>query len=190
MTKVFKIILIPFLFILAGAIAYAPRTRRPEMVVIQQPSRQTVDIEKEKKIQAAMWSVALVFGRSSGCKDAGPELGRIVAEAAIDQGVDPSVDAATVAVESSCNPFATSTRGAAGLMQLMPSIWKTTYDFQNKINLFNERDNVQTGTKILAGYIKTYGTQDGILHYQGTGSGCSTCDSLYVDKVLRLAEGR
>jgi len=145
---------------------------------------------REQKIAAAMWDVAKVFGRDSGCKDASPDLGRLVAEAAIDEQVDPKLVAAVVSVESKCNPFATSSRGAIGLMQIMPGTWKGSYDFENKINLLNEKDNIRTGTHILAGYIKSYGNQDGIVHYQGTGAGCLTCDDQYASKVIKLADGK
>jgi hypothetical protein len=147
--------------------------------------------KREQKISMAMWDVAKVFGRAgAGCKDATPELGRMVAEVSVNEGQEPNLVAAIVSVESDCNPYATSSRGAVGLMQVMASVHKSTYDFQNKVNLFNEKENVETGTKILAGYIKAYGREDGILHYQGTGTGCQSCDGLYTVKILRLADGK
>lgn len=144
---------------------------------------------RDQKIQDAEWEVAKVFGRDLGCKDANQSLGRLAAEAAVDFGVDPKLVAATIAVESSCNPFATSSKGAIGLMQVHTPTWRKTFDFQNKVNLLNERDNIQTGTNILASYIKKYGKEGGVLHYQGTGTGCTTCDGAYVSKILRLATG-
>ena len=163
---------------------------KPALTPIAPPPVHVADSAiREQKVQAAMWEVAKVFGRTAGCKDVDPTLGRLVSEASLDEGVDPKVTAAVVGVESKCSPFATSNRGAIGLMQVRAEIWKDTFDFQGKVNLLNERDNVRTGTHILASYIKTYGTQDGVLHYQGTGTGtgCSTCDPTYVDKVLTLA---
>lgn len=144
----------------------------------------------EQKVQAAMWEVAKVFGRAPGCQDADQDLGRTTAETALAHEVDPKVVAATIAIESGCNPYATSSRGAIGLMQVMPSTWKGTYDFQEKVNLLNKRDNIQTGTDILAGYIKKFGKANGVTHYQGMGTGCPTCDGAYTSKILRLSEGK
>lgn len=173
-------------------IAVVKYHKKPEIKIIQQTIvADKQGDQKREKIQMAMWEVAKVFGRAgAGCKDASPELGQMVAEVAINEGQEPNLVAATISVESDCNPFATSSRGAVGLMQVMASIHKQSYDFQNKVNLFNERQNVETGTKILTSYIKTYGREDGILHYQGTGTGCATCDGLYTAKILRLADGK
>lgn len=150
----------------------------------------STNLDQEKKISAAMWEVAKVFGRDDGCKDADQILGRIVAEAALKNDIAPRDVAATISVESNCNIYATSVRGAIGLMQVMPSVWKSVYDFQNKVNLLNQKDAVETGTEILAGYEKKYGRVSGILHYQGMGTGCPTCDGAYTSKILRLADGK
>jgi len=139
---------------------------------------------------SAAFEVAKVFGRSEECSSASPELIFTVASTARAKEIDPRIVAATIVVESNCNPYATSSKGAIGLMQVMPSIWKTTYDFQGKVNLLNRQDNIKTGTDILAGYIKKYGKSGGILHYQGTGTGCPTCDGAYTSKILKLAEGK
>lgn len=179
--------------VLVGSIYFAGHPHKSELKIpapVPPPVHVADAANREQKIQTALWDVAKVFGRDSGCKDADPALGRLVAEAAIDEGIKPSLVAATVAIESKCNPFATSNRGAIGLMQIMPSIWKESYDFQNKVNLLNERDNVRTGTHILASYIKSYGEQEGILHYQGTGVGCVTCNDSYASMVLKLATGK
>jgi Transglycosylase SLT domain len=171
-------------------ISHTQKIERTLVFVAPAQPKPTLADQREEKIQRAIWDVAKVFGRDSGCKDADPELGRLVAETAVDEGIKPSIVAATVAIESKCNPFATSSRGAIGLMQVMPTIWKESYDFQNKVNLLNPRDNVRTGAHILASYIKSYGESDGIVHYQGTGSGCLTCNDSYASMVLKLATGK
>jgi soluble lytic murein transglycosylase-like protein len=112
----------------------------------------------------------------------------MVAEAALKHQLDPRLVAATVAVESGCDPYATSTKGAIGLMQVRASTWKDTYDFQQKVNLLNPQENLETGTDILAGYIKKYGKVGGVTQYQGLGTGCPTCDGNYTSKILKLAE--
>lgn len=131
--------------------------------------------------------VAMVFGRSQGCDNADPELVQLVAQAAQDAGLDPRVAAATVAVESACNPLAVSRSGAVGAMQVMPKIWNKRYDFENTVNLFNTRDNLRVGTEILAGLIKQYGLADGVRHYNGMGTDCAACDPGYSSRILSLA---
>jgi soluble lytic murein transglycosylase-like protein len=137
--------------------------------------------------RTAPLTVAKVFGRSQGCFDADPELIEATASAAIQAGLDPAIAAATVAVESGCNQFAISSRGAIGLTQVMPRIWKDHFDFAGDVNLFNRDANLRTGTKIEAGLIQEYGISDGVWRYQGIGVDCSTCDSGYTSKILTLA---
>lgn len=131
--------------------------------------------------------VALVFGRAPGCSDASSDLINLVASEAVSQGVAPKVLAATIAQESQCNSLAVSSRGAIGLMQIMPRIWNSTFDF-SKVNLFNPRDNIRVGTKIMAGLVKHNGLQRGVQLYNGAGVGCETCDGQYAHKVLILAK--
>jgi hypothetical protein len=128
--------------------------------------------------------VAKIFGRAQGCFDADPELIETVSTAAIRTNLDPKLVAATVAVESGCDSLAISNRGAVGLMQVRPVIWKDKFDFTKTYNLFNLHDNVQVGTEILSGLVQQFGTHEGIRRYQGLGPGG---DGLYVEKILSLA---
>ena len=135
-------------------------------------------------LRTAPLEIAKVFGRAAGCQYASPELIFATSEAALRTGLDPKIAAATVAVESGCNPYAVSNRGAIGLMQVRAISWKDKYDFAQKINLLNTRDNLQVGTEILSGLIRQWGQTEGIRRYQGTGSGG---DEFYVSKILSLA---
>lgn len=131
--------------------------------------------------------VAKVFGRAQGCTDADTELIEMTARAAIEADLEPAIAAATVATESACNQYAVSGRGAIGLMQIMPRIWKDRFDFAGNVNLFNKRDNIQAGAMILASLIDHYGTQSGIQRYNGAGVGCDSCDGGYAVRILALA---
>lgn len=137
--------------------------------------------------RTAPLTVAEVFGRAQGCADASPDLIEMTARAALSANLDPAIAAATVAVESSCNNYAISSRGAVGLMQVMPKIWSTHYDFSGTINLFNEEDNIRVGSEIMAGLIQQHGTAEGIQLYNGAGVGCPTCDAGYSARILTLA---
>lgn len=140
--------------------------------------------------RTAPLEVAKVFGRTQGCADADSELIESTARAAVDAGLDPAIAAATVGVESGCNQFAISSRGAVGIMQINARAWKDTFDFAGDINLFNRQDNLKVGTQIEAKLINQYGLADGVRRYNGTGVGCDTCDAGYTSKILTLAGRR
>lgn len=131
--------------------------------------------------------VAKVFGRSTGCQDASPGLINLVSRISLGEGIDPRITAATIATESQCNPYAISTKGAVGLMQVRVSTWRGKFDFGGRVNLLNTEDNIKTGTAILASFVKQYGTAEGVRRYNGLGVGCDTCDAQYVSKVSKLA---
>jgi hypothetical protein len=133
-----------------------------------------------------VFEVAKVFGRSPGCESADADLITETNDAAVKSGLDPRIAAAVIATESSCNQYAISNRGAIGLMQVNVSVWKNQFDFAGDVNLLNRHDNIQTGTKILARLVYTYGINDGIRRYSGLGVNCPSCDPMYVQKILSL----
>jgi hypothetical protein len=137
--------------------------------------------------RTAPLDVAKVFGRSPGCADADADLIGAVARASIESGLDPSIAAATVGVESGCNQFAVSSRGAIGIMQIMVRTWNGKYDFAGTVNLFNRDDNLRVGTQIEAALISEYGVAEGIHRYNGLGIDCAGCDPGYTSKILSLA---
>lgn len=186
--SVFRVLVVLVLSFLVGGTGFlvSYKVLHPRFVAVQTPANAFG--QSDQQLQNAMWEVAKVFGRSSGCSAADPTLGRMVADAALKHQLDPRLVAATVAVESGCNPYAASTKGAIGLMQVQASTWKDNYDFQRKINLLNPRENLETGTDILARYIKKYGKVSGVTRYQGLGTGCPTCDGGYTSKILKLSE--
>ena len=141
-------------------------------------------------ISSAALDVARVFGRAPGCAEADSNLIGDVAKEALRVGLDARILAATVAVESSCDSMAVSRRGAVGLTQIMPKIWKGSFDFEHTINLFNPNDNLHAGATILSDLIKQHGLAEGIRHYNGTGTDCADCDGNYVPKILTLAGRR
>ena len=134
--------------------------------------------------------VARVFGRVPACAEADSEFIELVARQAVDASVDARLLAALVAVESSCNQFAISSRGAIGYTQIMPKVWNEKYDFTRRYNLLNARDNLHVGGLILSDLVWTHGVWEGVRRYQGTGQGCNTCDPSYTAKILNLAGRR
>lgn len=129
-------------------------------------------------------SVAGVFGRADNqCSEIDPDLVSSTAQAAITASLDPTVLAAVISVESGCNDLAVSSRGAIGLTQVVPKVWKDRFDFGEQ-NLFNRDTNLRIGAKILSGLVSDYGYREALQRYQGLGV---PNDPQYVSKILILA---
>jgi soluble lytic murein transglycosylase-like protein len=169
----------------AAIVFHAPR-QNPPIVRPLPPVTRDIQSEILTKQYVAALDVARVFGRSQGCENIDPQTISDVATEAIADELDPRVLAATMAVESSCDPLAVSNHGAIGRMQIMPRVWKEKFDF-TKVNLFNPGENLHVGALILKGFIKQYGLQAGVRHYNGTGTASDAYDGTYVSKILALA---
>jgi len=165
-------------------------THGPKHPPTPAPPPQDVQSEILTKRYIAALDVARVFGRSQGCENADPKLITAIAIEALNDDLDPRILAATVAVESACDPLAVSSRGALGLTQVMPKIWKAKFDFTGSVNLLNPNDNLHAGATILSDLIKQYGVVNGVRRYNGVGVGCDTCDGGYVSKIVALAGRR
>lgn len=126
--------------------------------------------------------IAEVFGKIPGCANQF-DLIKTVAILSAQSGVAPKTIASIIATESNCDPFAISTKGAVGLMQVLPRAHKDEYDFTT-INLFNPQQNIQVGIDILSKLAKDH-PKDAIARYQGLGKGG---DPDYVAKVKNLAK--
>ena len=70
-------------------------------------------------------------------------------------GVDPILVQALVQVESNYQPRARSSKGAMGLMQLMPSVAK---EYRVR-NAYDPRANVEAGVQKLKALLERYGTE-------------------------------
>lgn len=77
----------------------------------------------------------------------------IVSNAATTYGVPEGLIASIIQAESSFNPKAKSSAGAAGLMQLMPG----TASGLGVKNVYDPTQNVNGGTKYIAGQLQKYG---------------------------------
>lgn len=126
-------------------------------------------------------------------------IGRLVQEA-WDVGrqyrVEPTLILAIMAVESSFNPFAQSSVGAQGLMQVMTKIHDKKYEaFGGAHAAFDPVTNLRVGVAVLKECIARAGSvYDGLRHYVGAANLPS--DGGYAGKVLgehqnlkKIAEG-
>ena len=96
-----------------------------------------------------------------------------------DEHVSPDILTALIVVESSADSEAVSSKGALGLTQVMPNIWK--YD---KKTLKNPYKNIEAGSSILSYYVKKHGLKGGLSAYN---SGQKSGSPRYASKVMRIA---
>jgi len=82
----------------------------------------------------------------------------LIHEASSKYGVEPALIRAVIKQESSFNPNATSHAGAKGLMQLMDS----TGQGLGVVNPYDPSQNIDGGTKYLAGLLRKYDGQEAI----------------------------
>jgi hypothetical protein len=90
----------------------------------------------------------------------------------------PELIKAVITVESEWNPKAISSKGAIGLMQVMPSSSRLS-----RTDLFCPEKNIQEGCRILKDFQRRTKTLSRALHlYSGGASG-------YAEKVMRRMKG-
>ena len=76
----------------------------------------------------------------------------LIATISANYGIDPALIEAVVQAESSFNPYAVSSSGASGLMQLMPS----TTEALGVADVFDPEQNIDGGVRCLLGQIIRY----------------------------------
>ena len=98
--------------------------------------------------------------------------------------LDPTLILAIMAVESSFNPFAQSSVGAQGLMQVMTKIHTDKYQhFGGHFAAFDPVTNLKVGVKVLQECIERAGSLEGGLKYY-VGAANLPDDGGYAAKVL------
>ncbi len=98
--------------------------------------------------------------------------------------LDPTLILAIIAIESSFNPFAQSSVGAQGLMQVMTSVHTEKYEgFGGHLAAFDPVANLRVGVKVLQECIARAGSLEGGLRYY-VGAANLPTDGGYSAKVL------
>jgi hypothetical protein len=112
-------------------------------------------------------------------------------------GLDPTLILAVMAIESSFNPFAQSSVGAQGLMQVMTRVHDDKYEPYGGVRAaFDPVTNLRVGVQVLKECIARAGSLEaGLKFYVGAAN--LSDDGGYVGKVLaeqsnlkRVAEGK
>ncbi|MES2583503.1 MAG: lytic transglycosylase domain-containing protein [Pseudomonadota bacterium] len=98
--------------------------------------------------------------------------------------IDPTLILAIMAIESGFNPFAQSSVGAQGLMQVMTKIHSDKYmGFGGKLAAFDPVSNLRVGVKVLQDCVARAGSVEGGLKLY-VGAGNLEDDGGYTAKVL------
>lgn len=99
-------------------------------------------------------------------------------------GVEPTLILAVMAIESSFNPFAQSSMGAQGLMQVMTRVHDDKYEaFGGRHAAFDPVSNLRVGVQVLKECIgRAGGLESGLRSYLGAAAGAE--DGGYVARVL------
>ena len=130
---------------------------------------------------------AVAFWLSKKYRVAPEPISALVAEAyaiGTKAKLDPTLILAIMAIESGFNPFAQSTVGAQGLMQVMTKIHSDKYeDFGGKLAAFDPLTNLRVGVKVLQECISRAGSvEGGLKHYVGAAN--MVGDGGYAAKVI------
>lgn len=106
-------------------------------------------------------------------------------DAAERHNIDPHLVLAVIAVESSFNPFAESSVGASGLMQVMPQIHAEKFQpFGGTETALDPRINIYVGASIIREYLARYGSVETALRaYVGVGP---EGDTAYPEKIQQM----
>ena len=130
---------------------------------------------------------AVAYWLSKKYRVAPEPLSALVAEA-YDIGehskLDPTLILAIMAIESGFNPFAQSSVGAQGLMQVMTGVHSDKYEnFGGKLAAFDPVTNLRVGVKVLQECIQRAGSlHAGLRFYVGAAN--LEGDGGYADKVM------
>ena len=117
--------------------------------------------------------------------------GELIAAAAQTHGVDPILVQALIQVESNYKPRAKSTKGAMGLMQLMPA---TAREYKVR-NAYDPKSNIDAGVRKLKSLIDKWGLDLALAAYNAGEGAVARFNGIppyretqnYVSRILSIA---
>jgi soluble lytic murein transglycosylase-like protein len=164
----------------AGVQQFSPDSALPRMtrVTAVHPG-QTRTMEREMNVEALSAVVAKKYRVSYAATRSMIDLAYREAR---QNGLDPMLVVAVMAVESRFNPIAQSESGAMGLMQVIPRFHPDKFSDDGKNSIFDPHINIELGAKVLKEYIRRGGTEvAGLQLYNGSASDPTYA---YADKVM------
>ena len=163
------------------------QTRQPAMIGVP-TSVDAIDRATATNPQSLpKQQAALAFWLSKKYNVAPEPVGALVAEAyeiGARTKLEPTLILAVMAIESGFNPFAQSSVGAQGLMQVMTKIHSDKYQgFGGQLAAFDPVSNLRVGVKVLQECIARAGSVEGGLKFY-VGAGNMETDGGYAGKVM------
>ncbi|GIP39633.1 hypothetical protein J31TS4_29130 [Paenibacillus sp. J31TS4] len=119
--------------------------------LVQAPVPESAYVPAPLLAKTAAWAAHPALSKPSSYE-------KLIEEAGSRHGVDPALIKGVIATESSFNPYAQSSAGAKGLMQLMDG---TARGF-GVTDSFDPQQNIEAGTKFLAGLLAKYKGNEGV----------------------------
>lgn len=145
-------------------------------------------IDSSKPLTAGQRQItSFLAKRYSVSPEAVESIVRLAYKVGKEEKVEPTLILAIVGIESSYNPFAASSVGARGLMQVMPKIHKDKFEALSPGDWspLNPEMNMRVGAKIIREYTRRTGSvQAGLRWY--VGAAIHGNDGGYPGKVLAL----
>ncbi len=148
------------------------------------PERSTVTAHGDRAAQAQQRVTDWLAKRYRIAGSASNMLVGAAYESAQAVKIDPLLILAVMAIESRFNPYAESSVGAQGLMQVMSKVHHEKFSDHGGLNAaLNPVANIQVGAQILKDTIRRAGsTEAGLKLYVGAGN--LATDGGYADKVM------
>ncbi len=148
------------------------------------PERSTVTAHGDRAMQAQQRVTDWLAKRYRIASSASSMLVGAAYESAQAVKIDPLLILAVMAIESRFNPYAESSVGAQGLMQVMSKVHHEKFSDHGGVHAaLNPVANIQVGAQILKDMIRRTGsTEAGLKLYVGAGN--LATDGGYADKVM------
>lgn len=145
-------------------------------------------IDSSKPLTAGQRQIASYLAkRYRVSPEAVESIVRLAYKVGKEEKVEPTLILAIVGIESSYNPFAASSVGARGLMQIMPKIHKDKFEALSPGDWspLNPEMNMRVGAKIIREYTRRTGSVSAGLRWY-VGAAIHGNDGGYPGKVLAL----
>ena len=131
--------------ILLWGLAFSLPLWADEIVTVTDQNGRRIFINTSEAPATGVWKPNAPAAGKRGAAAPNPEISNLVEETANRLQIDPQLIDAIIKVESQYDPLALSSKGAMGLMQLIP---ETAQRF-GVANPFDPKDNIQGGVSYL-----------------------------------------